>query len=233
MIKSNLVVGTLLLLFLSFGLCAHAQEISPKRDMHCEDSVKLKPSVENISLQTVDPMLLQSFFPLNAHLSSISPVCTVDLPPGVLYTNTQKTTVLSFSYQSTPYRPRIFQWDSTSHSWKALLTNMDRTVNTVSVELKDPRGVFGVFVDSSDAYEGTASWYAHKRYPAGAATNLFPLGTKLKVTNLANKKSTVVTITSTWTQTNAQRVIDLVSTAFKKIASLGEGLIHVQLDRLN
>ncbi len=232
MVKRNLRIVFVSLLFLSLGVCAHAQEISGKKDVTCEDVTEFSPAVKKISVQTVDSTLVQSFFPFMKNLTLISPVCTVDIPAGVLYTNTQKPTVLSFSYPETPYRPRIFQWNNTARSWKPLLTNMDRNAHTVFLELKDPRGVFGVFVDSSDAYEGTASWYAHKRYPAGAATNLFPLGTPLKVTNLDNKKSTIVTITSTWTQTNKQRVIDLVSTAFKKIAKLGQGLIHVHLTRL-
>lgn len=233
MVKSNLSIALLTLLFLFGGTGVYAQEISVKKDVRCVNGMKLKPPPEKISVQTVDTSLVKSFFPLNDHLSSLSPICTVDLPSGVLYNTKQKVIVLSFSFTETPYRPRIFQWNQGSKSWKPLLTNMNRKTHTVSVELKDPRGVFGAFVDARDTYEGTASWYAHKRYPAGAATNLFPLGTKLKVTNPDNKKSTIVTITSTWTQTDKQRVIDLVSTAFKKIATLGQGLIHVRLDRLN
>lgn len=81
-------------------------------------------------------------------------------------------------------------------------------------------------------YSGIASWYAHKRYPNGAATNLFPLGTKLKVTHQKTKKSIVVTVTSTWTQKDPKRVVDLVSMGFKKLASLSTGLIHVTIEKL-
>ncbi|MBI4268431.1 hypothetical protein HY627_01185 [Candidatus Uhrbacteria bacterium] len=82
------------------------------------------------------------------------------------------------------------------------------------------------------SYTGVASWYAHKRYPNGAATNLFPLGTKLKVTHKKTGKSIVVKVTSTWTQKDPKRVVDIVSTGFKKLASLSTGLIHVKIEKL-
>ena len=89
-----------------------------------------------------------------------------------------------------------------------------------------------LIIMANKGIEGVASWYAHARYPNGAATNLFPLGTKLKVTNTANNKSTVVTITSTWTQKDSRRVIDLVSMGFKKLSPLSKGLIKVKLEKL-
>lgn len=82
------------------------------------------------------------------------------------------------------------------------------------------------------SYSGIASWYAHKRYPNGAATNLFPLGTKLKVTHKKTGKFITVRVTSTWTQKDPTRVVDIVSTGFKKLASLSTGLIHVTIEKL-
>jgi D-alanyl-D-alanine endopeptidase (penicillin-binding protein 7) len=86
-------------------------------------------------------------------------------------------------------------------------------------------------VDDTEALEGVASWYASKRYPAGAASNDFPLGTRLKVTNLASGRSTVVTVVSSGPFVPG-RVVDLTHKAFAAIAPRGAGVAQVRVERL-
>ncbi len=63
-----------------------------------------------------------------------------------------------------------------------------------------------------------------------AASNYFPIGSKLKVTNKANGKSVVVRIND---KGNFDRfTIDLSKGAFKRIASLKDGIIEIKVVRL-
>ncbi len=198
----------------------------------CAQAVRNSIVPVNTVVTTVDALLQQSFFPLEKGMIALSPVCEFSFPDAGAPQARPKVVTLTFSHAYTPYRPRIYEWSVSVNKWRALPTVMDRTIRTVSVDLEKNSVILAVFADGTDTYEGTASWYAHKRYPAGAATNLFPIGTKLKVTNRANDKSTIVTVTSTWTNTDEKRIIDLVSTAFKKIASLSSGLIPIRIERL-
>ena len=94
-----------------------------------------------------------------------------------------------------------------------------------------PYAVIGVMTDAT-AFEGVASWYRDSSQSAGAATNLYPLGTLLRVTNTENNKQTEVKVVSTWSKGN-KRVVDLVSSAFEKLAPLGQGVIRVRVEALN
>lgn len=60
----------------------------------------------------------------------------------------------------------------------------------------------------------------------------YKFGTKLKVTNLKNKKSVVVTITDTGGFRRYGRELDLSKGAFDKIASLDSGVITVKIENL-
>jgi len=83
---------------------------------------------------------------------------------------------------------------------------------------------------------GRASWYVHPRYRQElmAASTVFPRGTKVKVTNLKNNKSVVVTIKDYGPDPirHPDRVIDLNKVAFAKIASTRTGIINVTVEPL-
>ena len=87
--------------------------------------------------------------------------------------------------------------------------------------------------------EGNASWYpvprkSRTKQRAGngeltAATNKFPLGSKVRVTHLGNKKSVVVRIIDRGEYTRGT-VIDLSKEAAEKLDMLREGSTRVQLE---
>lgn len=60
----------------------------------------------------------------------------------------------------------------------------------------------------------------------------YKFGTKLKVTNIKNKKSVVVTITDTGGFRRYGRELDLSKGAFDKIANLDSGVITVKIENL-
>jgi rare lipoprotein A len=93
--------------------------------------------------------------------------------------------------------------------------------------------------DPAKKIEGMASWYAVPRNSrtkqrAGkgeltAANNRFPIGTKVRVTHLANKKYVDVRITDRGVYKRGI-VIDLSKEAAEKLDMLHEGSARVQLE---
>ena len=103
-------------------------------------------------------------------------------------------------------------------------------------------------VDSNKVY--TASYYAYNttRYTASgqkfnnhgftAAHKTLPFGTKIKVTNVNNGKSVIVTVNDRGPFKKTPdfkyytRVLDLAKGAFLKIASAGAGVIKIKYEIL-
>ncbi len=88
-----------------------------------------------------------------------------------------------------------------------------------------------VFSYPSVITKGSASWYKYKNGDFAASPD-FPKGSKIKVTNIDNNKSVVVTINDYGPDrmTHPDRVIDLDKVAFNKIASLGAGIANVKIN---
>lgn len=80
----------------------------------------------------------------------------------------------------------------------------------------------------------TASGYLYNSKELTCASNTYPFGTVLKVTNKENKKSVIVVVTDRGSFSKKYgRSIDLSKTAFNKIAKSGEGLIKVDIEVVN
>jgi rare lipoprotein A len=63
-----------------------------------------------------------------------------------------------------------------------------------------------------------------------AASNVYPIGTKLKVTNIENNKSVIVKIND---KGSFRKVtLDLSKKAFSKIAELDKGIINVKIKKI-
>lgn len=77
---------------------------------------------------------------------------------------------------------------------------------------------------------GIATWY-DLRHGYGAASNTLPYGTRVRVVNTANGKSVDVTIDDHGIQGRA--IIDLDAEAFEEIASLGQGVASVRLEKIS
>lgn len=85
-------------------------------------------------------------------------------------------------------------------------------------------------------FEGkpTASGYLYSSKQLTCASNSYPFGTVLKVTNKENKKSVVVVVIDRGAFTKKyKRSIDLSKRAFDEIAKTGEGLIKVDIKVVN
>lgn len=98
----------------------------------------------------------------------------------------------------------------------------------------------------SEGFVGMASFYAKKfqgrftasgqRYDHGsftAAHGHLPFGTKLKVTNLRNKRSVVVTVNDRGAFHAYGRIVDLSRAAAKELGMISRGTAKVKLEVLN
>ena len=85
-------------------------------------------------------------------------------------------------------------------------------------------------------FEGkpTASGYIYSSKQLTCASNSYPFGTVLKVTNKENNKSVIVVVTDRGSFSKKYgRNIDLSKKAFDEIADTGEGLIKVDIKVVN
>ena len=91
-------------------------------------------------------------------------------------------------------------------------------------------------------YTGTASWYGAERqgrkmangkpfdcHKLTAASWYFPLGTTIRVVNVKNGESVVVTITDRGPNLRLHRILDLSEAAAEHLGYVGEGLTPVFL----
>lgn len=79
---------------------------------------------------------------------------------------------------------------------------------------------------------GTATWYKYKACPCAASPD-FPKGTRLKVSLADDPTKSIVVKVNDWGPDRRlfpNRVIDLDSTAFKKLAPLSRGKIEVRVE---
>ena len=91
-------------------------------------------------------------------------------------------------------------------------------------------------------YIGTASWYGERhqgrkmangqrfdRHKLTAASWYFPLGTTIRVVNVKNGESVVVTITDRGPNLRLHRILDLSEAAADRLGYVGQGLTPVFL----
>ncbi|MBU0671349.1 septal ring lytic transglycosylase RlpA family protein [Patescibacteria group bacterium] len=110
--------------------------------------------------------------------------------------------------------------------WQDTNTNFNKEKGVAVGKTRHKSGIFGVF-EHRDFQTGGASWYNWN----GAASNDYPMGTKLKVTNLANNQSTEVTVVSTGPFTSGL-IIDLPYDKFAEIADPNTGIIQVRVQEI-
>lgn len=77
------------------------------------------------------------------------------------------------------------------------------------------------------AEKGKATYYGAKGLTAAHRT--LPFGTKVKVTNVNNGKSVIVTINDRGPFIKG-RIIDMSKSSFAKIADLSEGVVDVEIE---
>lgn len=149
---------------------------------------------------------------------------------GVFQVNRKLWLGLSYPQEST--RTTIKYWQPHLRRWTRLNTRHHTDQWLASAELKRSHAVVGVFakktkVSNSNVVEGTASWYNG----TVAASNAFPMGSTIRVTNTATGQSVEVLVGSTWSaDTKYGWLLDLPKDSFAAIANISTGLIHVSVE---
>lgn len=145
---------------------------------------------------------------------------------------------LKVKYPRTDYSEKQFMfWDAVQNKWRPFHSRELVGSDTVQGQITLPYFQFAVFT-KPNINAGYASWYNYStaalrtKYAHGAATNLYPVGTKLTVTNLDNGKSVDVTVVSTWSDAGKlenRRIIDLVLHSFNHIGASTQGTMPVRI----
>jgi rare lipoprotein A len=126
---------------------------------------------------------------------------------------------------------KVFTWDFPTGTWIPYsASRFDPKTQTFFVRSYESKFRVAIFQDHS---EGKASWYKYKDCDCAASPD-FPKGARLRVTNLYNGRSVIVTVNDFGPERNVfpDRVIDLDVTAFKQIARKGAGVINVKVEQV-
>lgn len=128
---------------------------------------------------------------------------------------------------------QLYIWDKLGQTFVPVGADNDLKTRVLTYHIVDGGElIIGVFSPIENV--GKASWYVHPRYKKDlmAASTAYPRGAQVKVTNLENDKSVIVTIKD-WGPDPAkhpERIIDLGKVAFAQIASIRAGTIQVRVE---
>lgn len=135
--------------------------------------------------------------------------------------------------KDTYYDRAIWYFDLKAQVWKRLKSFNNFAKQVVTVPTKKTSLIFAILQRQTPMTEGKASWYKYKGCDCAASPD-YPKGTKLKVTNIKNGKSVIVTINDWGPERDLfpDRVIDLDVTAFKQIANKRLGTCKVKVEEV-
>ncbi len=140
-------------------------------------------------------------------------VISMDPPVEIL-----KPLPLIFSIDEPEEHPFIHRWEGGRERWEYISTSVSWSHQEVRTTIASA-GAYAVLYDQSHHIYGRATWYPDrlsKDTAIAAASNEYPIGTKLKVTNVETQESVIVPIHSVGPFMKG-RILDLTKSAFSKI----------------
>lgn len=163
-------------------------------------------------------------------LTMIGQMYQIDIPADAFANGKYYISIKSSG--SAAYK-QVYFFDK-NQGWRPLETNENFGKGIISTGATFPFLRFAVFEDSKKLIKGNASWYKYKNGLFAASPD-FPVGTKLRVINLDNKKFVDVTVNDYGPDRSVHpdRAIDLDAVAFKRLTPLGEGTMKVAIEKLN
>jgi len=139
-----------------------------------------------------------------------------------------KPSNVAVRYESTNENPKyVYNWDGAKRQWNRMPTSYDRANHYARGSTVMPYSILVVLEQPTIR----ASWYDLGGQREGAASNDFPMGTRLRVTNAANGRSVELTVKSTG-PFDPRYQIDLTKDMFAAIADIRTGAIDVSVDVL-
>jgi hypothetical protein len=171
--------------------------------------------------------------PLPSSKKIVSPVFEFDIRNSAAFKN-QKPLIIEIKYpEDSVNLKKINFWDKGKEEWVELPSKNIVERNVIRAPIHLPYARLAIFEDPNIMEVGLASWYVHKSCNCAASPD-WPKGSQLKVTNLSDNSSVIVTVNDYGPDRSVHpdRVIDLDVTAFKKIAMKWMGLIKVMVEKL-
>lgn len=103
--------------------------------------------------------------------------------------------------------------------------------DSVSVPSAQKRTIYGLASYYADKFEGrlTANGEVFSQKKLTAACNVFPIGTKLKITNLRNRKTVIVKVNDRL-HPKTKRIVDLTRAAASQLGFIHAGLARVRIE---
>ncbi len=143
-----------------------------------------------------------------------------------------KPLTFEFVVLDTGYRTSVGKLNPDGQSWEELGSALNR--GGARVRSADDQATFTVAAFQDESYqEGIATYYGtyvrKTRLSLVAASNHFPYGTVLRVTNLENNKMVTVRVVDTG-GFRYPRIIDLSTPAFAKIQPTWKGVARVRVE---
>jgi len=166
-------------------------------------------------------------------MDKISGIYQFEFKNKAAYDN-HKPFYIQFSYETeTNDHKQVFFYDKNFVAWRPLPTRDYPEEKFVRSLIHLPFARIAVFSNPEAMTSGRASWYAYKGGNFAASPD-FPKGSIIRVHNPDNKKYVDVVINDYGPERNLHpdRAIDLDKVAFRKIASLGAGIVDIWLEPL-
>lgn len=165
-------------------------------------------------------------------LGLASPIYQIDLKDKSVIAPGQALAIQIRSTANLDKHRQIFLYDRNKSAWLPLKSKLQAN-GLVEADLPFSFSQLAVLAYPEIPVAGKASWYNYKKGLYAASPD-FPKGSRLRVFNLANNKFVDVEINDYGPDRvrHPDRVVDLEKTAFRKIASTGEGIINVRLEPL-
>lgn len=144
---------------------------------------------------------------------------------------------ISIAWRKTTEQSYILkEWNEETQTWESIESTIDEEHGRVQGQVSQRTGLVGVFetekVVVPTTYTGKASWFSgNSIHGYGSAMNIFPIGTRVRVTNTDNGKQTETTIVSTGPFVTG-RIIDLSKDAFNIISNTSVGVINVIVEEV-
>lgn len=167
-------------------------------------------------------------------LDNLSGIYQFEFKNKSAYDNTKPFYIqVSYDKQDNNFKQVLF-YDKSCGCWRPLPTIDYPEEKFVRSLIHLPFARIAVFSYPNVLTIGKASWYKYKGGNFAASPD-FPKGSQIMVTNISNNKSVKVTINDYGPDRLAlpNRVIDLDSVAFSKIASLGAGIVNVKINPIS
>jgi len=187
----------------------------------------------------VDILEIDESMEMPWNLNQISKIYQFEFRNKVAYDN-HKPFYIQFSYdQATDNYKQVFFYDKNYGSWRPLPTKDYEREKFVRSLIHLPFARIVVLSNPDILTQGRASWYAYKDGNFAASPD-FPKGSRLRVYNTEDNRSSGtskfvdVEINDYGPDRNLHpdRVVDLDKAAFRKIASLSEGVIDIRVEPL-